>query len=122
MSVLIDEGHEGTCAMRETNRLYETLIGTLCILAFVQGCTECRSASTPYGEQVSAMNESDALELAKDEAERLGYDVGSLDMSVQRTAEYCVVTMLPRANQLGGDLVVKINVQTRRVVSVVRGQ
>ena len=65
---------------------------------------------------------SSAIETAKHEAAKLGYVVGEMDIDCRPTADHYVVVLLPRANQLGGDVTVRVRANDGTVCEVTRGQ
>ena len=85
----------------------------MCALVLAGGCQE---------KEATGMDGEKAIEIARRQAEHLGYDVDAMSVRVRRDEESFVVYFFPPRDRLGGDLVVRVDAQTGSILGFERGQ
>jgi hypothetical protein len=84
----------------------------LVLLGF--GCKE--EARSPM------IGQEKAVTIARTEAQKLGYPLHQMTVSVTRTGDVFAILFLPPEGRLGGDLTVKIDATHGKIMETLRGQ
>jgi hypothetical protein len=83
------------------------------LLVFLTGCE---------AKEVDMISKSQAIEIAQNEAIKLGYDIKILKVTTNSKASNFEIDFEPSVNQLGGSVKITVSRKTGKVENILRGQ